>query len=365
MKKFLSITLALLMVCVMLPVVALADEGITTADALKSAVEAGGNVTLGADITASITIPADKTVTLNLNGKTLTNEDSKDTIYVAMGGTLIIEGTGTVDNVSHACATVFNNGTVTINGGTFTRSQEKGTANPDGANGNSWYTICNHGVMTVNAGTVENKGTYSSTFENGYQSYNGDKERSNHVEGTNNAAPELTINGGTFSGGKITIKNDDGATLEINEGNFTNTWNRVVFNANEAVINGGTFNTTEESAMAVDTVGGSDVNKGLLTIAGGTFNGKITKDAGSTVTVSGGTFKKGIDESYIVDGKTINSNGTVVDKTITIISGDTTPETPKTDDQKNPATGANDVVAAAVALMAVSALGMAVLTRKK
>jgi len=39
--------------------------------------------------------------------------------------------------------------------------------------------------------------------------------------------------------------------------------------------------------------------------------------------------------------------------------------TPKTDDQKNPSTGANDVAAAAVALMAVSALGAAVLTRKK
>ena len=42
-----------------------------------------------------------------------------------------------------------------------------------------------------------------------------------------------------------------------------------------------------------------------------------------------------------------------------------TEDTPKTDDQKNPTTGANDMVAAAVALMAVSALGMAVLTRKK
>ena len=47
---------------------------------------------------------------------------------------------------------------------------------------------------------------------------------------------------------------------------------------------------------------------------------------------------------------------------ITTPSEDTTP---KTEDQKNPSTGANDVVAAAVALMAVSALGMAVLTRKK
>ena len=53
------------------------------------------------------------------------------------------------------------------------------------------------------------------------------------------------------------------------------------------------------------------------------------------------------------------SSGSIV---ITTPSEDTTP---KTDDQKNPSTGANDMVAAAVALMAVSALGMAVLTRKK
>ena len=42
-----------------------------------------------------------------------------------------------------------------------------------------------------------------------------------------------------------------------------------------------------------------------------------------------------------------------------------TEDTPKTEPEKNPTTGANDVVAAAVALMAVSALGMAVLSRKK
>ena len=48
-----------------------------------------------------------------------------------------------------------------------------------------------------------------------------------------------------------------------------------------------------------------------------------------------------------------------------VIIPDRTEDTPKTDDQKNPSTGANDMVAAAVALMAVSAFGMAVLTRKK
>ena len=58
-------------------------------------------------------------------------------------------------------------------------------------------------------------------------------------------------------------------------------------------------------------------------------------------------------------GTVLPSSGSIV---ITTPTEDTTP---KTEDQKNPSTGANDVVAAAVALMAVSALGMAVLTRKK
>ena len=40
-------------------------------------------------------------------------------------------------------------------------------------------------------------------------------------------------------------------------------------------------------------------------------------------------------------------------------------DTPKTEPEKNPTTGANDMVAVAAALMAVSALGMAVLSRKK
>lgn len=53
------------------------------------------------------------------------------------------------------------------------------------------------------------------------------------------------------------------------------------------------------------------------------------------------------------------SSGTIV---ITTPSEDTTP---KTEDQKNPATGANDMVAAAAALMAVAALGISILSRKK
>ena len=71
------------------------------------------------------------------------------------------------------------------------------------------------------------------------------------------------------------------------------------------------------------------------------------------------TFELNADAWAALPGTVRPSSGTIV---ITTPSEDTTP---KTDDQKNPSTGANDMVAAAVALMAVSALGMAVLTRKK
>ena len=71
------------------------------------------------------------------------------------------------------------------------------------------------------------------------------------------------------------------------------------------------------------------------------------------------TFELNADAWAALPGTVLPSSGTIV------IVPDRTEDTPKTDDQKNPSTGANDVVAAAVALMAVSALGMAVLSRKK
>ena len=71
------------------------------------------------------------------------------------------------------------------------------------------------------------------------------------------------------------------------------------------------------------------------------------------------TFTLNADAWADLPGTVPPSSGTIV------IIPDRTEDTPKTEDQKNPSTGANDMVAAAVALMAVSALGMAVLTRKK
>ena len=113
-KRLLSALLVLCMMLTLLPATASA-AGIDTAEALQSALDAGGTVTLGANITGNFTVKTGKSVTLNLNGKTLTNSTG-DTITVEYGASLFITGKGTVDNKTHAKAAIFNNGTVVLIG---------------------------------------------------------------------------------------------------------------------------------------------------------------------------------------------------------------------------------------------------------
>jgi len=248
------------------------------------------------DISSDVVIPAGRTVTLDLNGKELSNATTKDTIYVEKGATLTITGNGTViveDATNYA--TLFNNGTVIIENGTFKRD----TA----GNNNKWYMIVNHGIMTINdiTVTIENEdeiiqsaGGHPSLIENGYSSFSSGNERSGYVDGTNLEEPTLTINGGTFIGGLNTVKNDDNSILEINGGLFTNTTQVSLLNWNEAEINGGTFETPtgkDKTNIAVKNSANS-INKGILVINGGTFNAENTLE-GSVVTpieINGGTF---------------------------------------------------------------------------
>ena len=244
----------------------------TIADALS---ESQTDLKLIGDLTENVEISGDEAIFLDLNGFKLTNE-SADTIYVKIGATLTIKDssadkTGTVDNISHGKAAIFNNGTVTLEGGKYLRSAENGISSADNG-GNSYYNILNHGVMTVKAGvTVEQSGHYSSLFVNGYFNYTSNDERSGHVDGTNLNNPELIINGGTFTGGLNTIKSDDGSKTTINGGTFSNVTQAAVLNANEVTINGGTF-SSNGNVILTGKCSNTEYNAGTLTINGGTFS---------------------------------------------------------------------------------------------
>ena len=243
-------------------------------------------ITLERDTTEDVVVPANKNIKLNLNNHKITNKSSH-TITVANGATLEITGTGTVDNITNDKGAIFNEGTVTLSGGTYERSKEAG-ASKTSDGGNSWYTIKNVGTMTIYAGvTVKNSGGYSSMITNGY--YKGSTK-----DGTNGIAnPNLTINGGTFDGGLNTVKNDDFGTLLIIDGEFKNTAQACIQNHNTATIKGGTYTPKVAGVEAVINCGvcGETYTGGAhtLTIEGGTFNGGISKTLG-TITITGGTF---------------------------------------------------------------------------
>lgn len=280
----------------------------TLSDALNSAGTTESTIILKNNVTGDFTIAEDQNITLDLNGYTITNTSNHT---ITNNGKLTIkdsseEKTGTIDNVSHGKATVWNNGTTTLEGGNFIRSQEAGI-DADHNGGNSYYTLLNHGTMIVKDGVyVENNGKYSSLFENGWQNGNDNDSGKNSV---------LTIEGGTFSGGLNTIKNDDYGELTINDGEFANVSQAVFLNWNVAEVNGGTF-AVENNAQSVILNGylNGTMDQGQLTIHNGTFtaneSGAFIKTMGGSKTtgeieINGGNITGDIVLNDVTDGATV------------------------------------------------------------
>ena len=315
------------------------NEGVKSIIELNTAITDAGEtettIKLAADITGDVVIPEDANITIDLNGKKITNSVGHT---IMNNGTLTIKGEGTVDNITHGKAALYNKGTVTLNGGTFDRTQENGQSDSS-SGGNSYYTIKNVGNMTINEGvnvlTAEGNdelGRFSSLVANGY--YNGTTY--DNDKGVDN--PTLIINNGTFSGGLNTIKNDDRAELTINNGTFKNFYQATVQNHNIATINGGTYKAASDaSSTGKETYGvyncgcGANIDLGTLTVTGGIFEGAdyaiadvssrpaivnisggcfsgakgaIVKGTNSnaTISISGGTFSDKPANAYVADG---------------------------------------------------------------
>lgn len=276
----------------------------TLAEAINAAAD-GATVTLVKNAEEDITVSGGKALAIDLNGMKLTNK-SGDTIVVEIGATLTVTGSGTVDNVTHGKAAIYNNGTVILNGGSYTRSAEASTS-IENANGNSYYNILNHGTMTIEENvSVKSSGSFSSLIANGYYSFSDPNPRSGHVSGTNQETPSLTINGGTFSGGINTIKNDDNATLTVNNGSFSNMTQAAIQNNHVATINGGTFDANTCHAIENRHYDG-DHNTGSVTVTNGVFTGGLYTTEGAAWNITGGTYSSDPSE-YVAEGYIARTN---------------------------------------------------------
>ena len=427
MKKLLSVVLALLMLAVMLPVTAMAADGdpapvngvwnVTPANAQdvldgKYGSIDGTTIVLGKGDYGRLelgraTAYAGSNTEYYLGG----TESSPDEIIQNIAGHPN-GGAGKreyVRNMSNVTLKAADGAAVTINGLVAFGGQ---------VNSNKWYSkdfVANRDMSE----TVNNNISYwvvqnwsNITFEglNFTSAVNIESSETRtsvnglHFESCsfNSGYPTTTSDNAGGMGIRFvswTTTTDNLKNLTVNNCKFENCSDGVYTNPVYGVsVTNSTFNKIDHNAIAIQDDSAAAVDHGSVVITGNTFThvsdriirfNKVGED--TTITISKNTSTNSGDASGEIIKATSrpesvqvtmsgNTWGNVGEKeakngagfenvvnepgTITIIVP-STGDTPKTEPEKNPTTGANDMVAAAVALMAVSALGMAVLTRKK
>jgi hypothetical protein len=254
---------------------------------LQEAIDAADNenIVLVSDLVldSPLQVVQGKTVTLDLNGKTLFQ-------------------TATSSAESHLMA-VKSGGSLTIKNGTLSFA----ATTPDtswGGEGQPPYpgyannTITNQGTLVIENATIENK------TSKGGASYVID----------NYAGANLIINEGTVltqSGGDIAIRMFNGGSgainVTINGGTISGyraVWIQLASNTASVApimnltVNGGTLTSTEQTYnQAIYSYSyGNDMKNVLINVTGGTFNGDIALTGGSnktnleTLNISGGLF---------------------------------------------------------------------------
>ena len=404
MKKLLSVVLALLMLAVMLPVVAMADdanyctiEGITEADgttlkhfdtltdAAKAWRESNDIATTGG----------------NMGGHP-ENLTSVDSISWVISGSV---GTGDGTGVVGTSGSLLSGGyiypsiaikSVYIRG--VNNAELKNEIGSDYALSAAAKTVEYDGITFpeyVSFNTEAENVTFKNcTFKGGLKvmqainvtvdncKFEGDGSKdfaffAQSVPANSMKAVQFKNNTVSSFMRGINVQAGTSATVSITGNTITNltgkTGNGGTYGSAIQLTSGASFTVTDNIINIANGLNAFQLYERLtaeVTIS----NNKVTADyliwnqAPETTTISSADNTLNIKNANLANAKgELVPDETVINKTAPTQIVIITPagDTPKTEPEKNPSTGANDMVAAAAALMAVSALGMAVLSRKK
>ena len=274
---------------------------VTTGDELQAIVSnatAPVNIVLTNSITTNnFVIPEGKDVTLDLNGRTVTNAESHT---ILNKGHLTL--TDSSADKSGQIISLKGNTAALRNGDNAVCVVEGGTISRDGANGNTWHVVENFGKMTFNGGKVVLKNGNGFAITNGWNYFD---------PGASTTHAVMEINALELDTDSSGIKNCRYGDLTVNDVTVTSTGYWALSNdyLGTAVINGGTL--TSKSFKAVS-------NGAAMTVNGGTFDGTeglfVQNYATSTV-LNGGTFTNmDVDalSGYVGTGHTAQQSGTSV-----------------------------------------------------
>ena len=277
---------------------------VTTGDELQAIVSnatAPVNIVLTNSITTNnFVIPADKDVTLDLNGCTVTNAGSHT---ILNKGHLTL--TDSSADKSGQIISLKGNTAALRNGDNAVCVVEGGTISRDGANGNTWHVVENFGKMTFNGGKVVLKNGNGFAITNGWNYFD---------PGASTTHAVMEINALELDTDSSGIKNCRYGDLTVNDVTVKSTGYWALSNdyLGTAVINGGTLTSTSNVTQAVS-------NGAAMTVNGGTFDGTtgglfLQSYATSTV-LNGGTYtnmKVDALSKYVGTGHTAQQSGTSV-----------------------------------------------------
>ena len=275
---------------------------VTTGDELQAIVSnatAPVNIVLTNSITTNnFVIPEGKDVTLDLNGRTVTNAESHT---ILNKGHLTL--TDSSADKSGRIVSLKGNTAALRNGDNAVCVVEGGTISRDGANGNTWHVVENFGKMTFNGGKVVLKNGNGFAITNGWNYFD---------PGASTTHAVMEINALELDTDSSGIKNCRYGDLTVNDVNVASTGYWALSNdyLGTAVINGGTFTSTSFKAVS---------NGAAMTVNGGTFDGTtgglfLQSYATSTV-LNGGTFANmnvAALSGYVGTGHTAQQSGTSV-----------------------------------------------------
>ena len=265
------------------PIATIGDTEYTILQAAFDAAKNGETIVITRDaiLKNTTTLAEGKTVTLDLNGKTLSAADKN--VIRNDGGNLTIKN-GTITRTGDVVGYSVNNasGEITIENATISRGLYTSGSKMTATNSNiSHDQSSRHAIYSWNCEVTINSGAY-------------------HNDNAGNAtlmaagSSVVTINGGTFS---------------IANGSSTLGWTSCMIDQNgtaQVIVKGGQFN------------GGFRINSAdtTLTIEGGEFNtnnGSAYTYSSGTVSITGGTYtddaaktfaKKYVAEGYVFDNDT-------------------------------------------------------------
>lgn len=388
MKKLLSLALALLMLAVMLPVVSMADE-ITWVESKNVYWQAG-----------------------DTSGQTATLAEALKAAYMANKGDITITCRPDSDVGSLTHGHVADNITIIGNGAYISGGECDLEVDTYQFNRATGVQDENNGAylekdITITASNLYNLGVWGQRHTNHTVNINltncdskeiSGKENAQriYITGTtgvnnitvkgcdfltkatalySNADGTVVIDNCTFNGGQVPVNFNHKASgaqiVTVKNCTFTNCGDaNIGYAAPVRFVNSG--NGSLNATIENNTFTGTEGNNGDI-LLGDYRDGQASYNFTATITPNGTTKVRnsGItDEPTPITGKvTADAKGNITPvkeegpTTIVIISP--TQDTPKTDDQKNPTTGANDLVGVAAAAAVMALLGAAAVLRKK